>query len=103
MSEVTSGGGAYYVVEKETIRSIVWRKLGFRHRFDEELFDWRNKEPPEEGFVVGAITTNVTIRVSFLDRLRLLVSGHAELSVYTKTNVEIDRAVSRSEFAVLPP
>lgn len=96
-----ANGGAFYA--PESMRFIIWRKLGFRHRFNEELFDWRNQEPPEEGFVIGAISTNVEIRVSFMDRLRLLVSGHANLSVYTKTNVMVDRAASRSEFAVLPP
>lgn len=97
----TSNGGAFYA--PESFRSKFWRKMGFCHHFDEDLFDWRNQDPPQEGFVISAITTNVAIHVSFMDRLRLLVSGRAELSVYTKTNVVVDRAISRSQFAVLPP
>ena len=99
MSDSTNGG-VFYSPEP---RPTIWRRLGFRHRFDQELFDWKWEDPPEEGFAEGFITTNVTITVSFLDRLRLLLSGRAELSVYTKTSVTVDRAVGRSEFSVLPP
>lgn len=101
MSDKITNGGVFYA--PESMRSKVWRWLGFRYRFDEDLFEWRNKEPPEEGLVVGCLTTDVHVRVSFLDRVRILISGHVKLSVYTKTNVAVDRAVSRSSFAVLPP
>lgn len=89
--------GVFYSVYKPTI----WDRMGFRRRFDETLFGWRND--PLDGFVESAITTHVQIHVSFLDRLRLLVTGHAELIAYTKTNVIVDHAITRSEFTVLPP
>lgn len=89
--------GAFYQEYKPTI----WDRMGFRHQFDEALFNWRND--PLDGFVESAITTHVNIHVSFWDRLRLLLTGHAELTTYTKTNVTVDHAVTRSEFAILPP
>lgn len=81
----------------------IWHRLGFRHRWDESLFDWRNQEPPEPGFVVGAFATHVVAHVSWLDRLRLFISGRCEIIVYTKTDVLVNKAASRSQFAVLPP
>lgn len=86
-----------------TSKPSVWYRLGFRYRFDEDLFEWRNKEPPDEGFAVGAIGIRIGVHVSFVDRLRLLISGHAELTAYVKTNVTVDRAKTRSQFAILPP
>lgn len=82
-------------------KPTIWHRLGFRRHFDEALFDWRND--PMEGFAEGAVTTNINVHVSFMDRLRILFSGHVEIAAYTKTNVNVDRAVTRSEFAVLPP
>jgi hypothetical protein len=82
-------------------KPTLWYRLGFRYRFDEGLFNWRDEETP--GFAPDAITTRIKIRVSFADRLRLLVSGHCEVSAYTKTNVPVDHAITRSRFAVLPP
>lgn len=80
-----------------------WYRLGFRHTWDESLFDWRNQEPPEDGFVPGAFSTHIHVRVSWLDRLRLLITGHCEVVCYTKTDVLVNQAKTRSTFAVLPP
>jgi len=93
----TEQSGAFCSVHKPTI----WDRMGFRRRFDESLFDWRNN--PLDGFVESAITTHVSIYVSLWDRLRLLLTGHAELIAYTRTNVMVDHAVTRSEFTILPP
>jgi hypothetical protein len=81
----------------------IWYRLGFRFTFNEDDFDWRNQDPPEEGFVPGAFETVTHVHVGWLDRLRLLVSGHCAVSIHTKTDVLVNRAKSRSQFAVLPP
>lgn len=91
----------HYAIYKPTLSERFWRRLGFRYRFDETLCDWRNA--PMEGFVEGAITTTVAVHVGNADRFRLLVSGYCEVAVYTKTSVPVEHAVTRSEFAVLPP
>lgn len=94
-------GGAYYSIYKPSLRERVWRRLGFRHRFNEALLKWRNE--PTDGCVEGAITTTVAVHVGYVDRLRLLISGHCEIAVYTKTDVLVQRAVTGSQFDVLPP
>lgn len=82
----------------------IWNRLGFKYSWDENLFDWRNAEPVEsDWFVPGTLNTETIIHVSFLDRLRLLVSGKCAIDCYTRTNVTVGRAESRSKFAVLPP
>lgn len=81
----------------------LWYRLGFHYSSDEDLFNWRNQEPPEEGFAPGAFCTVIGVRISFLDRLRILASGHCQISVYTKTDVMPLKIKSRSIFAVLPP
>ena len=93
--------GYYAVVGKPSLRERLWRWLGFRHRFDEALWKWRNE--PTDGFAEGVITTTVAVRLGKTDRLRLLVSGHCEVAVYTKTSVLVEHAVTRSQFAVLSP
>lgn len=95
--------GAFAVMNKPTLLQRLWRRLGYGFRFDEALFDWRNQEPPEEGFVPGAMSTHVTIHVSWPDRLRLLLSGRCEIVSYMKTDTLVNRAATRSQFAVLPP
>jgi hypothetical protein len=82
----------------------IWYRFGFRYRFDEALFDWRNQEPQaDDWFAPSALCTRVKIRVSWLDRLRLLCSGTCEVSCHTRTDVLVSRAETRSQFAVLPP
>lgn len=97
----TAAGGAFYAIYKPTLRERAWRRLGFRQRFDEALWTWKNE--PMEGFAEGAITTTVAVYVGYVDRLRLLISGHCQVDVYTKTSVVAEHAVSRSGFSVLPP
>lgn len=89
---------------KPSLRQRVWSGLGFGKTFDGDLFDWRTAEPgPSDWFVSGVISTHVRIHVGFLDRLRILISGECEVSCYTRTNVTVDQAQTRSDFAVMPP
>ncbi len=95
---------AFATASRESLRSRFWRRLGFGFRSDTGLFDWRNEEPKDgDWWVIGAISTTTVVHVSFLDRLRLLVSGRAYLEESTRTNVEVERAETRSAFCVLPP
>ena len=90
---------AFAAVSKPSL----WYRFGF-HYHEDDLFEWRNEEPkPGDWWTVGAVTTRVKIHFSFLDRLRLLISGTAEVTSYTRTNVTVDKAVTRSAVAVLPP
>lgn len=88
---------------KPTIKQRLWRFFGFRWRYDESLFDWRNMEPPEEGYAPGAFITETHVKVSWDDRLRILVSGHIAIEVCTKTDIVPKKLTSRSRAAVLPP
>jgi len=87
-----------------SLRQRIWWWLGFGHQFDQPLFDWRTQEAkPDDWFVSSALTTETTIHIDWLDRLRILVSGRCSLSTYSRTDVLVNRAESRSQFAVLPP
>jgi hypothetical protein len=62
---------------------------------------------PSRPFIDGEtrtfVATTVIVRVGWPDRLRVLVSGRAELLVTTYTDVEVQQASSTSCFGVLPP
>lgn len=96
-------GGAFCA--RPTIRQRIWWALGYHHTPDSEaLFDWRNEEPkPGDWWKVGALSTHVTVYFGWADRLRLLLTGTCEVTSYTRTNVPVDRAETRSQIAVLSP
>lgn len=97
----TAGYGSY---ARPTFRQRLWRRLGFGFHFDEALFDWRNQEAEaSDWFVSSAFNTVTDIHIDWLDRLRILISGRCSLSAYTRTDVLVNKAESRSQFAVLPP
>ncbi len=75
-------------------------RLGFRFQSDETLYEWRFQK--EDGFTDGTMCSEIHVKVGWLDRIRLLITGHCALKVYTKTDVPIAKAQSRSQFAVLP-
>ena len=81
-----------------TWRQRLNRRLGFTLPFSEEDFEWRNAE--QEGFAPGAMMTRVVLRVSLLDRIRLLITGRCMVEVTSKTDKIIERAESRSSFCV---
>lgn len=84
-------------------KPTLWERLGFRHRHDEEIFQWRMQEPQEEGFCDGYMISDAHAHLDWLDRLRVLISGHCAIKVYTKTDIMPNRLQSRSVFSVLPP
>ena len=88
-------------MNKPTTAQRLWRYLGFGHRYDLSLTDWRTAEP--EWWTPGALVTETEIILDWKDRLRVLVSGRCSLHVSTRTDVPITRSESRSLFSVLPP
>lgn len=76
-----------------------------RQRVMRGLFPQTHLEPlPEaEGYAPGDYMTVTRVEVSWGDRLRLLVSGRAEVVVRSKTDVSISRDHAASVFNVLPP
>ena len=95
------GGGAYYAKQPLSLR--VWHFLGFYGKHDEDLFDWRNMETPEDGFVQSCLHTETHIVLDWKDRLRVMFTGHLRVDVWTKTDVAVKLMKSRSQIAVLPP
>lgn len=100
---IGAGGGAFYAKQPLSLR--ICRALGFHRAKDSEaLFDWRNEEPkPGDWWKVGALSTRVTIYFGWADRLRLLLTGTCEVTSYTRTNVAVERAETRSQISVLSP
>lgn len=82
-------------------RPTLWYRLGFHFPHDEKLFDWRNAEV--SGFVPSAMNTEVHVYLGWLDRIKLLITGHAAINIYTRTDVLVNKCESRSQFAVLGP
>ena len=94
---VESHGGAF--AQGPSWRTRMWQRLGFFGRFDQECSDWR-EDVPEGGDLIHVETT---ISISFVDRLRILLSGRCELRSYTKTTVPVAKCETRSTFRVMPP
>lgn len=98
---VGAHGGAFCA--RETLRSRMWRFFGFCWKPDDDLYDWRNMDPPQEGFAPGAMTTITHIHITFIDRLRVLLTGHVAVEIFTKADTIPAKLLSRSRVAVLPP
>lgn len=91
-------GGAFYA--RQPIHIRVAQHLGFGRcapdRFDDISDDDLN-------WATGRFETETFIRVDILDRLRLLVSGKMMVVVSSKTSVSVQKAISRSNVAILSP
>lgn len=98
---VSAGARAAYVPPSWRQR-LIWA-LGLYRKHNDELFDWRNMDPPEEGFVPSCLHTETHCILDWKDRLRVLFTGHVVVDVWTKTDVLVKKSKSRSEVAVLPP
>lgn len=70
---------------------------------------WIERFFPSRGFERDAIDTrtylrtHVQLHLDWTDRLRLLVSGIADVKITTYTDVEVKDATSLSSFSVLAP
>ncbi len=84
----------------QEFKPTFWQKLSFK------LFPARRIDrPPEEesGYTTGYMMTDATIVMDWIDRLRVLVSGKVMVETYTKTDVLVVKAYSKSVAYVLPP
>lgn len=99
--DVIIGAGAYCA--KPTLRQRICWLLGLHRKHDETLFEWRTMDPPEKGFAPSCLHTETHCVLDWRDRLRVLLTGHVLVDVWTKTDVEVKKSYSRSQIAVLPP
>lgn len=60
-------------------------------------------EDNEPGFAPGECITGVNVVMCWKDRLRALVSGRLNVEMRLRTDVPLNRIVSRSQFNVTPP
>jgi hypothetical protein len=89
MSEQNTFGSVY--------KPTIWNRLGFgrAHAYFED------DEIP--GYAESALITETHVHLDFLDRLRVLITGHVHVYVRTKTDVPIGKAFSISSARVAPP
>lgn len=84
------------MVARPSFTARLWRALGFHfHEFPDVS--------PEAEKLSGWLRTDIYLSVSILDRLRLLVTGRAFISVETHTDIQVTTAISVSRFMVKPP
>lgn len=74
----------------------VWRKLGFRRA-------WSLRPEPRDGFAEGWIVVQSETRFSFVDRLRILVSGRVSVEHVVQTDVAVLRSHTETDVGILPP
>lgn len=102
MTDNAQSHGAYYA--KPRFIWKFWRALGYGWRGpkdDTDRHEWSDLH--EEGFAPYAFSTHVHFRLDFADRIRLLVSGRAEVEVRTKSDVQPLRLKSRSWIRICAP
>lgn len=81
-----------------------WQRLLWALGYDrvrggaQALWDWSIEDTPD--FAAGALMTDVVVRLSFTDRLRVLLTGWLHVQQHTKTDVIVNRAESRSTVRV---
>lgn len=75
----------------------IWQRLGFGGCSSPNLDD------VDDDYAPGAIGIVTTVRFDWLDRLRILVSGNVMVNTRCRTDVIVERSMSRSAVSVLPP
>lgn len=90
--EAHGGYAAYHV---PTWTEKLRRALGFRYHLGEE------PEGYEE--LPGWMATDIRMSFSFMDRLRLLLTGRLFIQAVQHTNVEVDHCKSRISWQIKAP
>lgn len=97
----TSGAATHGAfVARQPLRIRFWRSLGFGWH-EREMVDYRMMEDPR--YQPGAITLDTHVHFDFLDRLRILLSGHVVVIGVLKGDVLPKQHEARSETCVLWP
>jgi hypothetical protein len=82
-----------YVQFRPSPAQRAWRFLGFK-------LAPRHPHLDNEGYIFATVTH---IRFSWVDRLRVLLSGHVAVATRTETDVIVSEAKAVSEASVLHP
>ena len=77
-------------------KPTIWHRLGFGRAHC-------SLPEKDERFVDGALTTESTIHLDWLDRFRALISGRIHHVTKTQTDVTVNYARSISSVKVMPP
>ena len=77
------------------LRVRFWRALGFRHHHGET--------PDGADDLPGWMLTNVRLRFSFLDRLRLVLTGDLKIKVVQHTPEQVSYSMNRIDWEIVPP
>lgn len=72
-------------------------------RWRDRFFPQRRAPIPAARPGVFWLRTDVRSRLSWQDRLRLLISGECIVRIFTETDTQVETAQSESSFSVLPP
>jgi hypothetical protein len=84
--------------ECQVYRPTIWDRLGFGYSHAPLIDDEAHPDLPP-----GAFICETFAKLDWVDRLRCLVSGKLHIQTRSKTNVQIDRAITTSNIRVLSP
>lgn len=84
---------AFYHVP--TWRERTWRRLGFRYHLGDE--------PKGIETMQGWMTSTANFRFSFMDRLRLLLTGRLNINLVQHTTVQCDESKNRLDWQIMAP
>lgn len=74
-----------------------------RERIGWRLFPARHCDIPDKPGMRDCVVTRTTADLSFIDRLRVLVSGRIEVQAKTATENVVGAHATNAEFSVRPP
>lgn len=80
-------------------RPTIWQRLGFG-RAGQEYFDDLEGDPR---YCESRLVTETVVHLDWKDRVRLLLVGRLHVVTCSKTDVPIERAVSRARASVMQP
>lgn len=92
MTEMTTDTNAFYSEYRPTVGERIVKWLGFRHAYQ--------PRPDETEEFPSYICTVTRINISFLDRMRILISGKVHVETISQTDVEVRAARSQSSTGV---
>jgi hypothetical protein len=101
LSVMGAGMNGQAMVNRETWRSRMWRRLGFNGSYDPGLIEFRYGEM--DGFAESSMMTEVVVHFTLGDRLRLLLTGELRVETSTRTDVEVRRSKSMSRVTIMSP
>ena len=95
-----AGPAAFY--SRPTIGERLTRWLGFGQARVQPPDDWTD-DTESAVFAPGYLISETRILFDWKDRIRILISGKAMVSMATRTDVLVSRSESISSCSVLPP